>query len=165
MKHYTSSCWRRRSPLRLRRAAARAWRAAATNSLPSRSAARGKRAILGTRRRRRAIDTGASPADTCGRVCGRLERVARHGCPRPAPEEPSVIVSHHSARAAQRPTSAADPVTRNAPRATFAIHTRSRCTCLATMLGAHTPSGAAPICIPPTLTVLPALSRRTTNRT
>jgi hypothetical protein len=30
-------------------------------------------------------------------------RVAGRGHPRPAPEEPSMIVSHHSARAAQRP--------------------------------------------------------------
>ena len=32
-------------------------------------------------------------------------RVARRGCPRPAPEEPCVIVSHHTARAVQRPAS------------------------------------------------------------
>jgi len=62
--------------LRRRRAAARDWRAVATNGLPSRSAARGKSAILGARRRRRAIDSGAAPADTCGRVCGRVVEFA-----------------------------------------------------------------------------------------
>jgi hypothetical protein len=46
-----------------------------------------------------------------------------------------VIVSHHSARAAQRPASiSAGLGTRNAPRATFAIPTHSRCTSLSTML-------------------------------
>ncbi len=76
-------------------------------------------------------------------------RVARRGCPRPAPEEPSVIVSHHSARAAQRPASIrADPGTRNAPRATFAIPTHSRCTCLSTMLEVHTPVMQRPFAFP-----------------
>jgi hypothetical protein len=79
----------------------------------------------------------------------RARRVARRGCPRPAPEEPSVIVSHHSARAAQRPASIrADPGTRNAPRATFAIPTHSRCTCLSTMLEVHTPVTQRPFAFP-----------------
>jgi hypothetical protein len=97
-----------------------------------------------------AIDGRACSGKAATDVWRRMaRRVARRGCPRPAPEEPSVIVSHHSARAAQRPASIrADPGTRNAPRATFAIPTHSRCTCLSTMLEVHTPVMQRPFAFP-----------------
>ena len=84
--------------LRLRRAAARVLGAAAITAGHGRPVRRPRAGFSGARRWRRTIDTRSAPADTWSRVC----RVAGYGCPLPAPSEPCVLLSTHTAQASTK---------------------------------------------------------------